>query len=245
MSGLDATRPAIEVQRLGHRFGSRTVLEQVHFTVAAGRITGLLGPNGAGKTTLLRCLVGTLTPDHGRCLIAGVDPRLDPVDAAAHVGFMPDQPPLEGDLRVDEYLRLHGRLRGLSGQRLETRLEAVLDLVDLTARRRHLAQTLSRGQRSRLGLAEALLHEPAVLILDEPAAGLDPAQVVALRHLLRRLAGRHTVLIATHHLAEAEAVCDDLVVLVEGRVRAQGTPAALAADRTLEAAYLDLAGAGA
>lgn len=237
--------PAIEIQRLGKRLSGRSILEQVSMRVERGQVVGLLGPNGAGKTTLLRCLTGALVPDYGRCLINGLDPRLDGLRARAQFGYLPDVPPLEDDLRVEEYLRLHARLAGIGGARQRSRIDTVLHLVELADRRRQLVGTLSRGQRSRLGLAQTLLAEAPVLILDEPTAGLDPAQVVALRGLLRRIAHDRAVLLATHHLAEAEAVCHALVVLVDGRVRFHGRPADLAHDSALEAAYLTLAGAGA
>ena len=236
---------AIEVQRLNKRFAGRLVLEQVTFDVQPGRVVGLLGPNGAGKTTLLRCLTGHLKADCGRCLIDGVDPARYPQRARLRFGYHPDQPPLEPQLRAREHLALHARLRGIPGPSVEERIAAVLKQVDLEDRANQLVGTLSRGQRSRIALAECLLHRPPVLILDEPASGLDPAQVVALRALLRELAGEHAILLATHHLAEAAAVCDQLVVLVQGRVTYQGSPAELAGSGELERAYLGLAGVGA
>jgi len=241
----DTTVPALEVQRLGKRYGGRTVLDQVNFRLEPGRVLGLLGPNGAGKTTLLRCITGAVAPDFGRCLIFGTDPAIDPLATQARYGYQSDFPPLEPELRVREHLQLHARIRGLPKDRRAGRIDEVLALVDLTARGRILVGHLSRGQRSRLALAEALLHAPPLLILDEPASGLDPAQVVALRDLLRSLSGEHSILVATHHLAEAQAVCDELVVLVDGRVRHQGSPAELSGDGQLEQAYLTMAGAGA
>lgn len=235
--------PAIDVQRLNKRYAGRLVLEQVSFAVPRGRVVGLLGPNGAGKTTLLRCLTGSIPADYGRCLIDGVDPSLDPGAARQRFGYQPDLPPLEPELRAREHLQLHGRLRGLGGASLEASITAVLAHVGLASEARRLVGALSRGQRSRLALAECLLHAPPVLILDEPAAGLDPAQVIQLRRLLRSLAGSHSILLATHHLGEAAAVCDELVVLVQGRVRFQGPPDAFAAGKDLEAAWLELAGA--
>lgn len=236
---------AIRCQRVGLRRGGRVILDQVDLRVAPGRIVGLLGPNGAGKTSLLRCIVGMLPPSYGRCLIQGLDSVADPQGARRLFGWLPDEPPLEDGLRCIEYLHLHASLRGLPRTLAARRCAAVLDDVDLSEHARRPIEHLSRGMRSRLALAECLLHQPPVLILDEPAAGLDPAQVVALRALLRRLAGHHAVLLATHHLAEAEDVCDELAVLVAGRIRFHGTPTELSAGRGLEPAYLALAGAGA
>ncbi|MDA3960506.1 MAG: ABC transporter ATP-binding protein [Planctomycetota bacterium] len=237
--------PALEVQRLGKRFGATTILEQVNFRLEPGQVLGLLGPNGAGKTTLLRCITGAIRPDFGRCMVFGHDSARAPGAAQVRFGYQCDMPPLEPELRSREHLQLHARLRGLPRRSREARIDEVLDLVDLRAKQRHLVSQLSRGQRSRLALAEALLHRPPLLILDEPASGLDPAQVVLLRKLLRRLAGEHSILVATHHLGEAEAVCDELVVLVAGRVRYQGSPKDLAGEQRLEQAYLEMAGAGA
>jgi ABC-2 type transport system ATP-binding protein len=232
----------IDVQRLGMRFAGRTVLEQVHFQVPGQHICALLGPNGAGKTTLVRCLVGALQPSFGACHIAGLPPR----QAQARFGYLPDLPPLEDELRVGEHLLLHARLRSIPLPYQQRILEA-LELVDLTDRYGHLVGSLSRGQRSRLALAECLLHRPEVLILDEPSAGLDPAQVVSLRQLLQRLRERCCILLATHNLPEVRACCDSLVVLASGRVRYQGSIDELAsqADGDLEAAYIELAGSGA
>lgn len=237
----EAAGPAIDVQRLGKRLGGRTIVEQIHFQVPTGVVCGLLGPNGAGKTTLLRCLTGALHPDYGRCIIGGADPVSAP-HAHTRFGFAPDGAPMEPQLRVREYLALHARLRGLD---VRTASERVLAIVDLRHLERALIGTLSRGERTRLALAEALLHEPPVLILDEPASGLDPAQVVALRDLLHRLVPRHTILLATHHLSEAARVCQELVVLVAGRVRFQGSVDELAGSGDLEDGYLRLAGPGA
>ncbi len=237
------TEPAIEVQRLNKRFGSAVVLDQIHFSVEPGQICALLGPNGAGKTTLLRCLTGAISPSFGRCLIHSEDTALTR-HATRLFSYLPDIPPLEDSLRLDEYLRLHSTLRGYTGS-----TDDVLARVQLIDRKHMLIDKLSRGQRSRLALAECLLHNPPVLILDEPSAGLDPAQVILLRQLLRDLSGDHTILLATHNLAEVEAVCDSLVVLIDGRVRFQGTPTDFAKTFTdngnIEQAWLALAGAGA
>jgi ABC-2 type transport system ATP-binding protein len=216
VAGAVSDAPAIDIQRLNKRYAGRLVLEQVSFSVGRGQVVGLLGPNGAGKTTLLRCLTGSLPADYGRCLIDGVDPSREPQAARARFGYQPDLPPLENELRAVEFLHFHGRLRGLSGTALTQRAAAVLAQVGLTSEARRLVGALSRGQRSRLALAECLLHA---------------------------LAGQHSILLATHHLGEAAAVCDELVVLVQGRVRFQGPPAAFAAGKDIEAAWLELAGA--
>ena len=234
----------VDVQRLNKRLGGKLILEQVHFQVPDKCICGLLGPNGAGKTTLLRCMTGSLNADFGRCIINGKDSSYDP-DVYQSFSFSPDIPSLEPALRVEEYLRLHAGIRGIDKQLITARIDECLERVDLQNRKHYLISALSRGQTSRLALAEALLHKPKVLFLDEPTAGLDPAQVVNQRGLLADLATDHCVMVATHHLAEAQSMCDRLVVLVEGRVRFQGSVHELAGEGSLEEAYLQLAGAGA
>ena len=234
----------VDVQRLNKRLGGKLILEQVNFQVTENCICGLLGPNGAGKTTLLRCMTGSLNADFGRCLINGKDSSYDP-DVYQEFSYSPDIPSLEPALRVEEYLTLHARIRGIEPSTIKQRMDECLDRVDLVDRKRYLISALSRGQTSRLALAEALLHKPKILFLDEPTAGLDPAQVVNQRSLLADLAKEHCVVVATHHLAEAQSMCDLLVVLVEGRVRYQGSVSELAGDGNLEDAYLQLAGAGA
>lgn len=240
-SAESRTEPAIKVQRLNKSLGGKVILDQVNFQIAQGQICGLLGPNGAGKTTLLRCLCSSLNADFGRCLISGRDSSNDPL-VYNEFGFSPDFPCQEPDLRVNEYLQLHARIRGIASADIAARIHKVLTLVHLCEQEYLLVGSLSRGQGSRLALAEALLHQPAVIILDEPTAGLDPAQVHNQRQLLQSLAGNHTILVATHNLAEAQAICDQLVILVAGRIRFQGTPQELAADGDIEHAYLELVG---
>ena len=235
---------AVDVQRLNKRLGGKIILEQVHFQVPNSCICGLLGPNGAGKTTLMRCMTGALNADFGRCLINGKDSSYDP-EVFQEFSFSPDIPTLEPALRVLEYLQLHARLRNIPTDQINKRIDDCLERVALADRKKYLIGTLSRGQTARLALAEALLHKPRVLFLDEPTAGLDPAQVVNQRTLLGDLAKDHCVIVATHHLVEAQSMCDQLVVLVQGRVRYQGTVDDLAGDEGLESAYLKLAGAGA
>ena len=235
---------AVDVQRLNKRLGGRLILEQVNFQVPNKCICGLLGPNGAGKTTLLRCMTGSLNADFGRCLINGKDSSYD-ASVYQEFGFSPDIPTLEPALRVEEYLSLHAHLRGIPKALITERIDSCLEKVKLSDRKRFLISALSRGQSSRLALAEALLHNPAVLFLDEPTAGLDPAQVVNQRALLEDLAKEHCVIVATHNLAEAQAICNQLVVLIQGRIRFQGSVEDLAAGEELEKAYLKLAGHGA
>ncbi len=246
MSTADAAaeQAAVDVQRLNKSLGGKVILEQVHFQVPNNCICGLLGPNGAGKTTLLRCMTGSINADFGRCLINGKDSSYD-ASVYSEFGFSPDIPSQEPALRVEEYLSLHAHLRHVASDKINQRIHDCLEKVDLLDRKRYLISALSRGQTSRLALAEALLHNPAVIFLDEPTAGLDPAQVVNQRQLLKTLAKDHCVLVATHNLTEAQALCDQLVVLIQGRIRFQGSVDELAGDQNLEDAYLALAGSGA
>jgi len=216
---------ALVVDGVGHRFGDRVALVEVGFTVAPGVLCGLVGGNGAGKTTLLRIVAGFLDAERGRVAIDGRDVARQPVAAARRRGVLVEGAPLPPELGVAEYLRFRARLRGAP----LTSIAARLDEVGLTARAREPIGTLSKGLRQRVAWAEALLGDPPVLILDEPAAGLDEEERAAVRARLAALRGARAILWASHELADVDAVADTLVVLVEGRVAAAGTPAAVRA----------------
>lgn len=219
----------IVVQGLHRAFGSVHALRGATFTAAAGRVTGLIGPNGSGKTTLLLVLASLLAPDEGSVRIAGVDPVADPRAARAVLGWMPDALGAWPNLSARETLRVTARLYDLDSDAAAARAEALLDTVGLTSLADAPARVLSRGQKQRLGLARALVHAPSVLLLDEPASGLDPQARVDLRHLLRSLAGQGcTILISSHILSELEEVVDEAVFLVAGQT--------VAADRVAAAA---------
>ena len=238
---------ALVVEGVARRYGARVALAGASFTVGAGRLCALIGDNGAGKTTLLRIIGGFLDADRGRVTIDGVDVAVAPVRAATRRGFLAEGTPLPGELTVAEYLDHRARLRGLGRAARRVELDRWLAELELEARRHEPIGRLSKGLRQRVGLADALLGDPPLIVLDEPGAGLDEGQRGELRRRLRELAGVRAVLWSTHELADAEAIADQVVVLSEGRVVMVGTPAAaiaaagLAADAGLAAAVAALA----
>jgi ABC-2 type transport system ATP-binding protein len=219
--------PAIAASAIAKRYGRTEALRDVSFTVEAGEVVGFVGPNGAGKSTALRILTGFLDPDAGAVEIAGLDMVRCRRQAQARIGYMPESVPLYLDMRVDEYLGFRARLKGVSGRAQGARVGDALALCDLGDQRRRLIGQLSRGYRQRVGLADAWIADPPVLILDEPTAGLDPVQTRAFRGLLGRMGQDRSVLVSSHDLGDIEAVADRVVVLAAGRVVGAGTPAEL------------------
>ena len=215
--------PVIEVERLTRCYGERTAVDDVSFTVGRGEVVGFLGPNGAGKSTTMRVLTGYLPATSGSDRISGCDVVEESREARRRVGYLPEQVPLYPELRVAEYLRYRGRLKELGGSRLRERVAAVMQQCALIDRARSLIGSLSKGYRQRVGLADALLHEPDLLVLDEPTSGLDPHQVRQVREINAGLAGRHTVLLSTHILSEVELTCSRVLILHRGRVVASDT----------------------
>ncbi len=215
----------IEVENLCRRYGSMMALDGVTFDAQPGEVVGLLGPNGAGKTTTMRILTGFMPPSSGQARVAGHDVLRDSMAARASVGYLPERTPLYLEMSVEACVTFWAELRGVKAAR--SAAHDALKKVDLFDRRRSLVRTLSKGMRQRLGLAQALVHNPAVVILDEPTIGIDPAQVIEVRQTVRALGREHTVLFSTHILTEAEQVCDRVVILNQGRVAAQGTPETL------------------
>lgn len=214
----------IEVNQLTKRYGGFTAVNSISFTAARG-VTGFLGPNGAGKTTTMRMLTGYLPPTAGKASVAGFDVFNQSLKARQHVGYLPESVPLYRDMTAIGYLMYIAEIRGVKHRR--DRAEYILGRVGLAHRADSQIRTLSKGMRQRVGLASALIHDPEVLILDEPTIGLDPIQVLELRDLVRELGQRHTVLFSTHILSEAEQVCDDVIIINHGNIVAQGAPAAL------------------
>ncbi len=210
-------------------FGAVTAVEEVSFAVAAGEIVGFLGPNGAGKTTTMRILAGIFPPTSGTASIAGHDVVDEPMAARRAVGYFPEYAPFYPDLSVVQYLHFVGRLKRLGRGARRDGVERVLAQCGLEHVRRRRVGTLSKGYRQRVGLAQALLGDPPVLILDEPTIGLDPEQVVGIRALVASLAGERAVLLSSHILSEVEAICTRVIVLSRGRVIGEGTPATLGA----------------
>jgi ABC-2 type transport system ATP-binding protein len=223
---------------LTKQFGNILAVDGLNFEIAAGRVVGLLGPNGAGKTTLIRMITGYLPPTTGAVTVDSL-PVMKHVRAIRRrIGYLPESTPLYSEMRVGEFLRFRARLFGMPRSRRRTAIDFVLRRCWLTDVRRRPIHQLSKGFRQRVGLAAALLHDPAVLILDEPTVGLDPAQIREVRALIRELAGRHTVLLSSHILAEVELTCDQIMIMMSGRIGANGSVDELKAQATLTARYV-------
>src|SRR5215471_18826828 len=212
----------IHVSQLTKYYGDYAAIRDVSFEVPSGKIVGFLGPNGAGKTTTLRILAGYLTATSGQATIDGLDVFWQPVEVRRRIGYMPENCPLYPEMRVTEYLRFRAGVKGLHGRRSRQRLYYVLKRCWLTDVRRQLVGTLSKGYRQRVGLADALLADPPVLILDEPTAGLDPSQIRASRELIRELGRQHTILLSTHILPEVDMTCSHVILINKGQVAAAG-----------------------
>jgi ABC-2 type transport system ATP-binding protein len=215
----------IQVENLVKQYGNFNAVKGITFTAEPGQVTGFLGPNGAGKTTTMRMLTGYLPPTSGTALVAGHNVFEDSMAVRKTVGYLPENVPLYRDMTARGYLRYIGEIRGVP--RLRKRADEVLDRVGLLDRGGSRIRNLSKGMKQRVGLASALLHDPEVIILDEPTIGLDPLQVEELRNLVRELGQDHTVMFSTHILSEAEQICDKVVIINQGEVVAEGAPAAL------------------
>jgi len=213
----------IEAIALTKSYGPRVALNNVSFTIGQGEIVGFLGPNGAGKTTTMRILTGFLPATGGDARVAGFDVFESPMEVKRRVGYLPESPPLYPELSVGDYLGFIAELRGYTGRTRHQRTGAVMERVGLAGWERRILGSLSKGYRQRVGLAQALLHDPPVLILDEPTSGLDPAQLVGIRDLVKSLAGTHTVILSTHILSEVEALCPRALVITKGQLVAQGS----------------------
>jgi ABC-2 type transport system ATP-binding protein len=212
----------LEARQLSRRYGAATVLDRVDLRLARGEVLGFLGANGAGKSTCLALLTGNLHPHGGSVQILGREFGADPRAARAAIGYLPEQPPLYPDLRVDEYLAYAGRLHRLRGRALGAAMARVKTACDLQALGRRLIGSLSKGMRQRVGIAQALLHDPPLVLLDEPTVGLDPLQLRAVRELVAELGRDRGVLLSSHLLAEVQAVCTRVLILDRGRVVYQG-----------------------
>lgn len=218
------TIPSIRVENLTRQFGALTAIQNVSFTVNRGEIVGFLGPNGAGKSTTMRILSGIMPATSGSAWVGGVAVAHNPYEVKQRIGYMPENNPLPDDMRVVEYLRFRARLKGVSGRKLRDTVQEVMETCDLarTARRKIIG-TLSKGFRQRVGIADALLGNPEVIIMDEPTIGLDPHQIQGIRKLINNLRGRLTVVLSSHILPEIERSCDRVIIINRGRVVASGT----------------------
>ena len=214
----------IEVQNVTKRYGPFTAVHDVSFRAEQGQILGFLGPNGAGKTTTMRILTGCIPASGGRALVAGFDVFEAPVEAKRRTGYLPETPPLYPDMTVREYLTFTSRISGVSSADRAARIDYAMGRTSTTdVADRHCGK-LSKGYRQRVGLAQAILHNPDVLILDEPTAGLDPKQIIGTRELIKDLAGDHTIILSTHILPEVSQTCEQVVIINKGRIVAGDTP---------------------
>src|SRR5215510_14711440 len=214
----------IEVTNLTKRYAGHTAVANISFTVGRGEIVGLLGRNGAGKSTTMRILSCFLPATSGTVRIAGLDVFHDSVEVRRRIGYMPENNPLHLDMRVREYLKFRARLKGLSRRQSRERVDTVMEQCALSDVARRIIGQLSKGYRQRVGLADALVHEPDLIILDEPTIGLDPHQIRAVRQLIKGLGKAHTVLISTHILPEAEMTCNRVVIMYDGKILAADRP---------------------
>jgi ABC-2 type transport system ATP-binding protein len=214
----------IEVESLTKRYGRATAVDGVSFRVERGEILGFLGPNGAGKTTTMRILTCYLPPTEGTARVAGFDVFAQPIEVKRRVGYLPESPPLYPDMEVREYLDFCAKIKGVASAERRPRVDEAIERCRVGDVRDTLIGKLSKGYRQRVGLAQAILHNPDVLILDEPTAGLDPKQIIETRELIRSLAGTHTVVLSTHILPEVSMTCGRVVIINKGRVVAEDTP---------------------
>ena len=223
----DLPENTIEVEHLAKSYGSLAAVNDISFAVKRGEIVGLLGPNGAGKSTTMRILTGYLPATSGSVRICGHAVASHPEITKRHIGYMPENNPLPEDLRVAEYLWFRGRLKEMPRAKLRARIDEVLELCDLKRNRHRIIGRLSKGNKQRVGIAEAILAEPDVIIMDEPTIGLDPHQILIVRDLIGSLRGRMSVIISSHILPEIEVTCDRVLIINGGRIVAQGSPAEL------------------
>lgn len=222
------TRPAIEVKALTKNYKAVLAIQNLSFKVAKGEIVGLLGPNGAGKSTTMRILCGLLSASSGEAYICGVSVAKHPSEIKRRIGYMPEHNPLPEDLRVVEYLRLRARLKGVPPAKIKKRVDTVMDTCDLNRKARHkIISQLSKGYRQRVGIADAILSKPEVVIMDEPTIGLDPHQIFNIRNLINSLRNEMTVILSSHILPEIELCCDRIIIINHGYIVANGTPTEL------------------
>lgn len=208
----------IKVEGLTKRYARTVAVDNISFEVPKGRIVGFLGPNGAGKTTTMRVLTCFMPPTSGKVEVDGFDVLKQPLEVKRRIGYLPEAPPLYPEMEIDEYLNFVGLLKGISRSVLKSRIEEVCERCAITDVRSKLIGKLSRGYRQRVGLAQAIIHNPDVLILDEPTAGLDPKQINETRQLIKQLSGEHTIILSTHILPEVEQTCEEVVIISQGKL---------------------------
>jgi ABC-2 type transport system ATP-binding protein len=236
----------IEVQHLTKRYGPFTAVNDLSFKVERGEILGFLGPNGAGKTTTMRILTGYMPATAGKAIVAGFDVFEQPIEAKRRTGYLPETPPLYPDMSVNEYLTFVSKIKGVPSSERRQRIKTVMEKTRIADMADRLCSRLSKGYKQRVGLAQALIHNPDVLILDEPTAGLDPKQIIETRQLIKDLAGDHTIILSTHILPEVSQTCQRVVIISKGHVVAIDTPDNLTARlRGSETLYVQVDASGA
>ena len=213
----------IEVRHLSKRYGTHLAVDDLSFSIDRGVVYGFLGPNGAGKSTTMNIMTGCLGATEGEVLIDGHNVAEEPMEAKKHIGYLPELPPLYGDMTPEEYLRFVARAKGLRREESARQIETVMEKTRIADVRKRLIRNLSKGYRQRVGIAQALLGSPEVIILDEPTVGLDPAQIIEIRELIRELGKEHTLVLSSHILSEVQAVCDSILILSKGRLVACDT----------------------
>lgn len=229
----------IEVSGLSKSYGDYQAVADVTFTAAQGEVVGFLGPNGAGKTTTIRMLATYLPPTAGSAKVAGFDVVTQAEEVRKRIGYLPENPPLYGEMTVQEYLKFIAEIKGVPRAQLAFRIHEVMERCFIADVRNKLCQHLSRGYRQRVGLAQAIIHDPEVIILDEPTSGLDPKQIIEIRRLIKSLGEKHTVLLSTHILPEVAMVCSKVVIVNRGRVVVEGALGQISRDKSLEQVFLE------
>lgn len=218
----------IEIRDLTKSYGARTAIDKLNFTIKKGEVVGFLGPNGAGKTTTMKIITGFMAPTLGSVKVAGYDVFENPIEVKRHIGYLPETPPVYGDMIVADYLKFVARLKGVDSKNLKSHVDEALEKTNLQEVSGRLVQNLSKGFRQRVGIAQALVSRPDILILDEPTVGLDPRQVAEIRQLLIDLRGHHTIILSTHILPEVEATCQRVIIIDHGKIVAENSLTALA-----------------
>jgi ABC-2 type transport system ATP-binding protein len=225
---MDAQALKIEVRDLSKLYGNVRAVTDVSFSVGSQQVVGFLGPNGAGKTTIMKILTGFHFPSSGTALVDGIPVDEQPLEVKKRIGYLPENVPLYGDLTVDEYMGFAAEARFIPKKERKAAIDSSLEACALTSYRGRKIETLSKGYRQRAGLAQAILHDPPILILDEPTTGLDPNQIIEIRSLIKELGKRKTVILSTHILQEVEAICSQVLIINDGRIAAQGRPEEIA-----------------
>lgn len=222
----------ITIENLTKKYGDNVAIDHLNFTVNKGEVVGFLGPNGAGKSTTMKIITGFMAPTSGVAKVAGYDVFENPIEVKRRIGYLPETPPVYLDMYVEDYLKYVANLKGVEVNQMQTRVGVALEKTNLLGVRRRLIGNLSKGFRQRVGIAQALVSDPEVLILDEPTVGLDPKQVAEIRHLIKELKGQHTIVLSTHILPEVQMTCERIIIINRGKIVAQDTLENLSAMKT-------------